>query len=360
MDMLDGIKRITDADREILRQSFLNHNIELCKNLSFFSKVGNYRTNNNYVFFESFENEPIYYVGIHHGQDVGIFIDSKKKILFYSRYFITDYVIKLIEKIDFLLDIVESINLEDLNIIEDIGNNFVSIQKWHVSYGHFKDELFCISDFLNNENGYKALLDYHTDNQVIKNLPFNDNYSIIANYALGDNYLNAYILGNKILKLSKLKLIRHEYLNPGFHSFPIIIKDRIISKINIKSEIYETIFVSRGKAIHAPRNLSNQLEIENYFSSNKIFCLNPENISFDKFVSYIKNCNKIIITWGSALTNLVYLQPGTKVIILKSKSYEKEPLSLFGKIISTYKLDVIIEKCDQDNIIELTNLSKYI
>ena len=38
---------------------------------------------------------------------------------------------------------------------------------------------------------------------------------------------------------------------------------------------------------------------------------------------------------------MIFLKPNTKVIILKSKSYDSENIFLFNKIITEYKINII-------------------
>jgi hypothetical protein len=91
-----------------------------------------------------------------------------------------------------------------------------------------------------------------------------------------------------------------------------------------------------------PRNLSNQLELEEYFKNKNFEIVNPETENFYNFIDTINNASTIIITWGGALTNLIYLKENTNVYILKSKSYLDENIYIFQKIIDTYKLNVSI------------------
>jgi len=100
------------------------------------------------------------------------------------------------------------------------------------------------------------------------------------------------------------------------------------------------LFITRSRAIHMNRNLDNELEIEQYLLANKYAILNSESVLFGNFINNLHKATHIVMTWGGALTNMCYCSPNTQIIILKSKSYEHENLSLFDKIIKTYKLNV--------------------
>jgi capsular polysaccharide biosynthesis protein len=96
------------------------------------------------------------------------------------------------------------------------------------------------------------------------------------------------------------------------------------------------------------------------FFKTKLFnVINPENIDFKDFINILQKANLIIITWGSALTNLIFCNPGTQVIILKSQSYENESIQLFNKIIKNNSLivKIILHK---NNEIDLNELNETI
>ena len=146
-----------------------------------------------------------------------------------------------------------------------------------------------------------------------------------------------------------------------FHAFPRSVTNHILSNIPINNEYSNNynVFITRGPALQNSRNLDNQLEIDKYFNSyNNFKVINPENSTFNNFVNFIRFANVIIITWGSALVNMVYLKPNTNVIILKSKSYEHENIKLFNKIIDSLNLKIFIVSHTNNNvkISDITNI----
>lgn len=352
MERINNINFLSEEDKNILRNAFSLGNINLTREMSIFSKKGNYHQNENYVYFETDFDEDIYYISLYTGQDLGIFFDNEKKILFNSRYYFICSFNVFIANIQKSLICLKNINIE--NFI-DIGTNYVAIQKWFLTYGHFKDELFCLSDFI-SDSQYHGIIDFHTDNDVFKHIQYNENYTKLAKIIFKDSYVNPYKYKGQLLKLKNLKLVQWKITDKMFHSFPKSTTNKILDSISNFNEVNNKIFVTRGKAIHLPRNLSNQGEIEDYFSENGIFCLNPEEITLEELIVNIRNCNDIIITWGSSLVNMVYLKPGTNVTILKSKSYMHESIELFRKLINTYELNVRIIECDSENVISLDKL----
>lgn len=351
MEKINNLKFLSEDDKNILRNALSVGNINLCIEMSIFSKKGNYHQQDNYTYFETYDDEDIYYQSLYTGKDLGVFFDSEKKILFNSRYYFTCSFDHLIKNIDKTINCLNELNIE--NFI-DIGSSYAAIQKWFISYGHFKDELFCLSDFI-CDTEYRGIIEFHTDNDVFPHIKYNENYTKLAGIIFNNDYINPYTYKGKLLKLKKLKLIEWNITSKMFHSFPKSATNKILNA-SPNSEIKDKIFVSRGKALHLPRNLANQKEIEDYFTENSIFSVNPEDMLLEEFVMNVRNCNNAIITWGGALANMVYFSPGTNVTILKSSSYMHESIELFRKLITTYELNITIIECDSNNIISLDKL----
>jgi hypothetical protein len=160
-------------------------------------------------------------------------------------------------------------------------------------------------------------------------------------YVFENNYCNL----TSLTKINTLTLITHNFNDSTFHHFPISVTNFLINKIkkeNIFSIKSNILFITRGKASHLPRNLSNQEEIENYLKNNNVDIFNPEQHTFEELVCILQQYNNIIITWGGALVNLSFCQLNSNITILKSKSYEHEGISLFNKIINDRNLKINI------------------
>ena len=356
LNKIKELKLLSTDDMNILINAFNTNNIYLCKNMSIFSTKGIYKTLGDYNYFETNDGENIYYLNMFFSSQLRLFIDSDKKILYYSRFFFNNCFIHFIDNIDLILKLINDIKLD--NVI-DIGTNIISIQKWFITYGHYKDEAFNLCDFYNiiNNSNYMILHEYHTDSNVIPptHYPVNINYITIDNYLFNDNSINAYKFNKQILKMTKVYLIEHHYISKMFHSFPLSITNKILSKVDNNINI-NNVFITRNKALHMPRMLDNFNKIEEYLISLNFTLVNPELLTYGEFISSIRNANKVVITWGGALTNMIYLKKNTKVIILQSKSYETENINLFKKIIDTYKLDITIIK-HSNNMIKLSDLN---
>ncbi len=83
--------------------------------------------------------------------------------------------------------------------------------------------------------------------------------------------------------------------------------------------------------------------------------VNPEDVTYEELVSILACAKTVVMYYGSAMTNLVYMPAGTNVFILKSASYLHESIDIWNKIIATYALNVT-EILAVENIIPLSNV----
>lgn len=290
----------------------------------------------DYTYFE-FKDVEYYYI-----VDLGIFVDKNKKILDNSRI---NTSIWANENYINNLDLVNG----DYYILDYA----ISIQKWFETYGHFKDEIFNLCNFyqLLDNPSYKILLNYSKPTHI--NYSFT-NYDKIKNILFEpDVCINANEINNKIIKINNLILIKHELNSPMFHMFPKNIVNMMILKFaNYDVSFNKNIFITRGAALHLPRNLSNQKEIEDYFHDINYDVINPETIGIEVFINKIKNSENIYITWGGAIVNLCYVKPYTNIFILRSLSYRNEKIFEIFKFLKEYKNLYVIE-CDDNNTIDM-------
>jgi hypothetical protein len=362
-EIINNLNFINDNDKSILLNASNNNmDIKILKSMSIFSHLGNLKKIDEYDYFETNDGEDIFYLK----NCYDIFIDKNKKILLPSRYFFSCDINLFIDHISNLLSILEHLDLDKESTF-DIGNNIISIEKWFETFGHFKDEMFIMADFCNKKNLDNSHTCFNSYKYITENINYNKkNYDQLSNF-LFNKHFNAYSTSEYIIKMKNVKLILHS-MGPSyfhtFHSFPKTIRDKIyqqseleLNQKNKTTEKYKNIFITRNTALHLPRNLSNQKEIEEYLSSLGYFILNPEDISQEEFINIIRYAENIFITWGGALVNMIYLQPNTNVTILKSKSYSAEDIWLFQKIIDTYELKVNVVECNDENIIDISKLN---
>lgn len=356
-----SLKNLSIPDKEILYNAIVTNNPDICKNMSIFSKEGVYLTHNQYKYFKTTNSLDIYYLGMTTKFDCCIFIDSNKKLIYNSRFW-SHLLSHFIDYIDNVLEYINNIDLNIYDSIIDIGSNYISNEKWFITYGHYLDEACNMYDFSINlkeidTTEYKFLLDYTTDNNIIKHYTCSPNYIQIEKYLFGENSINAYKFNNKIIKLQNLCIIEHRIQYPTFHAFYPSARNKILENIEDTHIYNKNVFITRSIATHLPRNLENQKDIESFFINNGYACINPEIITYDYFINNIRHADRVVLTWGGALTNMIYLKENAEVIILKSLSYAHETIELFRKIINTYKLNIKIIEQDGRNYIDINSLS---
>ena len=75
-----------------------------------------------------------------------------------------------------------------------------------------------------------------------------------------------------------------------FHMFPKLSVDKILSSLKHEHNNFnKNVFITRGTALHMPRNLDNQIEIEQHFLSINYNVINPEVIDIETLIQQIKN-----------------------------------------------------------------------
>jgi capsular polysaccharide biosynthesis protein len=94
----------------------------------------------------------------------------------------------------------------------------------------------------------------------------------------------------------------------------------------IKSDIPKRLFV--GRKTTANRGITNQLEIEQIARENGFFIFYPEDYDFASQVQHFAAAEAICATGGAALSNLIFVQEGTRVLGLvaeRNASYAIQP-----------------------------------
>ena len=200
-----------------------------------------------------------------------------------------------------------------------------------------------------NNQKFTAMMNYKKTNHVGYTF---DNYDKLSNMLFESNtFIN--IPETNIIKINHLILIKHPMTSPMFHIFPKLSIDKILSKLEYTdTEFNKNVFITRGKALHLPRNLDNQLEIEEHFLNINYNVINPENLDIELFIQQIKNAENIYITWGGAMVNLCYVKPNVNIYILQSVSYRQENIFDIFKFLKSYN-NLYLIKCNDNNKIDI-------
>jgi hypothetical protein len=337
LSKINALKHVNESDKQILMNIINHKNNKKINDLSFISKNGELKIIDDHKV--NYFNEEVISINLSH---YTLFIDKEKKIILQSSYQFHHLSI-LIDIIDAILILINNLNINNLNVVND---NIIYCEKWFNTYGHLLDEIYKIYDFkLNYSKNYK--ISFYIPEKTNLNYS-NDNIFKIINLLQPDkNYINLHNL--KTTKFKSAIFLQHQFNDLTFHKFPKNITNLIMKSIDSVNPEKKNIFITRNIATHLPRNLKNQIEIENYFKHKNYNIINPENVDILEFITKIQNASNVVLTWGGALTNMVFLKPKCNVYILKSKSYMHENINLFKKIIDTYELNVkVIESVNNE------------
>ena len=357
---IDAIQRLPPEDKDLLRSHAslgYGHVQRILPELSIFSKLPTRKEWRDYTYVD-LQGVDIYYAGIFAKTHLAIFVDEEKKILFTSRYYLT-HLAQFLRHIDQCLHHVSRI---DCTHFEDIGSDYVAIEKWFITYGHFKDEAYSLGYFLHSHPDMRdktALLDYPVDDRMnTEAFRSNANYQKIDRLIFGDRSLNPYRYGDKVLKMRNLSLIANGITSTIFHRFPESISDHIRCQVIDANtpDGPERIFLTRSNSY---RDIANKAATEAYFVRAGFTLINPEDITYEELVRQARNASMVAMYWGSVMTNMVYFKNDARVFILKSKSYLHENMSLWQKVTNDYHLDVV-EIPAVDNMIREEDLARLV
>jgi len=105
-----------------------------------------------------------------------------------------------------------------------------------------------------------------------------------------------------------LKFLREVFLTP-----------KVLSKVSSKRAFLERIYISREKAKY--RRVLNEGEVQEILRQNGFVTVSPESMSLEEQIAMFAGAKIIIAPHGSGLTNIIFSQPGTKVIEIISPHY---------------------------------------
>jgi hypothetical protein len=346
---ISRIKNLPEADINLLyewsEQGFRYTESNLYK-LSIFKDITNQSSLGEYK-FSLYCNEPLFYLGIYNKKNQGIFFDANKKIIFESRYYLS-HLASFLSNIDLCLDNLRAANFS--SVIE-IHTPVVAIEKWFITYGHFKDEAYNLGAVLSDPFIPKdaiVLLDYPTDSRLNQpSFSFNSNYQKIERLIFESRALNAYNFKASVLKINKLFIFENRIYSKTFHSFPVAIGLKIKNSIERENKSSKFLYLTRSTSY---RDILNKEEIEKSIKDEFFIC-SPENHSYESLVEYCDGAELVVMYYGSAMTNMCYFRPNTKVIILKSKAYSHETLELWNTLIANYQLRIWVIDADDSNTI---------
>ncbi|MDD9269971.1 glycosyltransferase family 61 protein [Paenibacillus sp. GCM10023248] len=130
------------------------------------------------------------------------------------------------------------------------------------------------------------------------------------------------------LKANKVVVVdKYSKWAPYAHTYPEwaskFLRDEL-SACNTKgtSKKYERLYVSRAHA--GGRKITNEDEVVKYLESYGFHCIHPGTMSFAEQVRAFQSADIIVSPHGASLANLVFTNPGTKLIEIFSPNYVRD------------------------------------
>lgn len=349
---------LSEQDRLIFQEATEEHKagrgFSHAYTMSIFSQRGEIRQAGGYV-YRDLTNENLLYLNRMISRAGPLILDCEGKIIPESNV-ILGYHHLLVKHISFFTRLASGSSLNQATLaFHGLG---LAIQSWFITYGHFHDEVYALADFQQEaEQDFTAILDYPPSDNMYLDYQTSTNYERLQATAFGPRACNIFEAGSIPVKIEGCCVIRHMIDSPTFHQFPASVRNHLVRQTaGYQPSAQDTVFISRKIARHLPRNIANQEEVEQTCRDAGIPVYYPEDLSFDRLVRRLKSTKRAIFTWGGALTNLIYLTKGARVVILKSESYKHEGLELFNKIISQRRLKIDILETTSENKISLDAL----
>ena len=207
--------------------------------MSIFSQRHNLKQLGVYNYFETYDDEDVYYMNHCFGSE--FFLDKNKKLLVHSNYqyeyFTGIGVYETINYIKRILELVKNIDNSAFQNAICIDKEVSAVGKWFDSYGHFSDEVFSLYDFnnellLSEKKEATPVINYQAANAT-------QNYELIGNYLFDGKLINTTDYGPKIIKFKRLRLVRNYFGQYAFHSFPNSSRDKVILKVKNNQRLLE-------------------------------------------------------------------------------------------------------------------------
>jgi len=243
------------------------------------------------------------------------------------------------------------------HILRSMSSCLIVERWWIHNYGHTHDELYT-SYYVSRKLNLESLIPYgvHLNPPLFAIAPLLFTSTELGMLSLQSSHPHEHVW----IELSEIYVVKNNTTDYAFHRFPMSVSDTILSK-TLQREIERSIpllLLTRTASSHRSINMS---FVDQWATSHQIPILNPETFPMISLIRHLYRANTIIITWGSALTNLCYCRNHTKIIVLKPFSYGNEPFGYFQKIINQRKLQVLaILDSSPENQYDWNDLERWI
>ncbi len=196
----------------------------------------------------------------------------------------------------------------------------------------------CLSGFLTNAFGH-FVPEYVSKLLFLEDYPDFVDLPLIVDEAMPQSHFDyiAAVVSNPIVRLPPQTAFRCDRLlvapPPTFHPYEILdgpgqhencasprslryLRERVLTNITGKSRFGEKIYLSRRNSRW--RKLENEEEIQQWLEIQGFETVYAEELSFADQVRTFRNAKTIVAPNGSALMNIIFSSPGTKIFVLSA------------------------------------------
>ena len=130
----------------------------------------------------------------------------------------------------------------------------------------------------------------------------------------------------------------------------IIYKNRKKFLSKSKNNYKKKVFLDRSQSKFNHCQILNIEKIKNLLLKEKFEIHKPETISFKKQINLFRNSSTIIGAHGAAFTNIIFCNPGTKIIEIIPKDHPNKKCQRICKILNLryFRIETIPDNSDKE------------
>ena len=129
------------------------------------------------------------------------------------------------------------------------------------------------------------------------------------------------LIGDEHVKVKKLYFIdfwnHHFAHSPKIFQYIEMLKKNVISKKSTQQPT-KKLFINRNDA--ATRHIINHNEVAQFLKNQGFLEISCGNLSFEEQIEYFASAEEVVGISGAAMSNIVFCQPETKIVILSPNS----------------------------------------
>lgn len=254
--------------------------------------------------------------------DFVIFQDNK---VFWQKYYAYNYSKNIVRDQAFVKEVDGNLYYKNPKVVHYVKCAFsligVYANIWSHSLSEHYIKLSVLGDIVKlSKDRVTVLVPEYTDNQL-KLIVYDE--------------INKYDVDVLVVKEGEAVMVKQLYYmeRPAFftdHEIAVEIGDNIQPQIvadTLKSKLVAPLVkdleITEHIKLYLPRrgsyrSLRNNKEVEEYFRSQGYYFLEPHKVTLEDKIKLFRSADSIVGPYSSAFSNIIFCQPGTKVLILSN------------------------------------------